>query len=256
MSKIHPTAVIDSGAELGDDVEVGPYCVIGGGVTIKDGARLKSHVVIEGNTTIGSGCQIFPFASLGTQTQDLKYRGAETKVEIGDGTTIREYVTVNSGTNEGEVTHIGDGCHIMAYVHVAHACNVGNGVIMANCATLAGDVTVEDQAIIGGLAAVHQFTRVGRMCMVGGLTRVSQDCLPYMIVVGIPAEVKGLNRVGLQRRGVSEEAQRALKQAHRILYRQGLLMKQALQKIRDEVPTCPEIENLLTFAESTKRGIL
>ena len=164
-------------------------------------------------------------------------------------------MTVNSGTNEGEITRIGNGCHIMAYVHIAHACSVGNSVIMANCATLAGDVTVEDEAIIGGLAAVHQFARVGRMCMVGGLTRVTQDCLPYMIVVGIPAEVKGLNRVGLQRRGVSADAQQALKQAYKIIYRQDLLVKQALQKVREEVPPCPEVDHLLAFAESTERGI-
>ncbi len=255
MSKIHPSAVIEDGAQLGNDVEIGPYCVIGGKVKIKDGALLKSHVVVEGDTTIGEQCRIFPFASLGTQTQDLKFRGAETTVEIGDRTTIREYVTVNSGTNEGEITRIGNGCHIMAYVHIAHACSVGNSVIMANCATLAGDVTVEDEAIIGGLAAVHQFARVGRMCMVGGLTRVTQDCLPYMIVVGIPAEVKGLNRVGLQRRGVSADAQQALKQAYKIIYRQDLLVKQALQKVREEVPPCPEVDHLLAFAESTERGI-
>jgi len=251
----HPTAVVSSEAQLGRDVEVGPYCVIGPHVTLGAGTRLMSHVVLDGRTTIGRECAIFPFASIGTQTQDLKYKGGKTFVEIGDRTTVRENVTINSGTTEGEVTKVGSGCHIMAYAHVAHGSVVGNEVIMANGASLAGEVVVEDQANIGGLTGVHQFVRIGKMCFVGGMSRITQDCPPYMIVVGIPAEVPGINSVGLARRGVSEESQALLKQVHKLLYRSGLSTRQALERIRGEITMCPEVEYLLAFVEKSERGI-
>lgn len=253
---IHPTAIVDPGAQLGEGVEVGPYCVVGPHARVGDGARLMSHVVLDGWITIGRQCRIFPFASLGTQTQDLKYRGGKTFVEIGDQTTIREYVTVNSGTNEGETTRVGAGCLIMAYAHVAHACQVGNGVIMANGATLAGHIVVEDQAIVGGLSAVHQFVKIGRMCMIGGMTRITQDCPPYMIIEGNPAQVFGPNTVGLKRKNVDENAQHLLKQAYKLLYRSGLSTSQALEKIKAEVAPCEEIRHLVDFIEKSERGIV
>lgn len=255
MTQVHATAVVDPAAELAADVAIGPYCVIGPHVRIGAGSRLMSHVVVDGRTTLGRGCTVFPFACIGTQTQDLKYQGADTFVDIGDRTTIRESVTVNSGTNEGETTRIGSGCLMMAYSHVAHACCVADGVIMANCATLAGDVVVEAQAIIGGLSAVHQFVRIGRMCIVGGCTAVRQDCPPFMMVSGNPAQVHGLNRVGLQRRGMPAEVQKALKEAHRILYREGLSTRQAIDKIRAGGALCEEVEQLAGFVEESKRGI-
>lgn len=256
MSQVHPTAVIGAGAEIGQGVEIGPYCVLGPNVKVLDGARLMSHVVVDGWTTIGSGCTIFPFASIGTQTQDLKFRGGKTFVDIGSGTTIREYVTVNSGTAEGEVTRVGERCHVMAYSHVAHACDVGNEVIMANCATLAGHVKVEQQAVIGGLAAVHQFVKIGRLCMIGGCTKVTQDCPPFMLVDGNPAGVHGINSIGLQRRNVSADAQHSLKEAYRWLYRKKLSVSQALEQIGQEVPPCPELTHLLSFVKASERGII
>jgi len=256
MTSIHPSAIVDSGAELGADVQVGPYCVVGPNVSIGNGTRLMSHIVLDGWTKIGANCTIFPFASIGTQTQDLKFKGGKTFVEIGDKTTIREYVTVNSATNEGETTKLGSGCHIMAYSHIAHACQVGNEVIMANCATLAGEIVVEDQAIIGGLSAVHQFVRVGRLCMIGGMSRITQDCPPFMMIVGSPAEVTGINSVGLKRRGISEDAQLQLKHAYKTLYREELSTSQALEKMRGQNGRCSEVEHLISFVAQSERGIV
>ncbi len=256
MSEIHESAIIAPGAEIGSDVTIGPYCTVGEYVKIGDGTTLKSHVVVDGNTTIGQKCEIFPFACIGTQTQDLKFKGGETFVEIGNATTLREYVTVNSGTNEGEVTRVGSGCHVMAYCHVAHACNVGNGVIMANCATLAGEVTVEDQAILGGMAGVHQFVRIGRMSIVGGCTKVTQDCMPYMTIDGNPARTRGLNRLGLDRRGVESDVQKRLKQAHKILCRQDLATRQALDRIVEEIESCLEVDYLVSFVRNSERGCI
>ncbi len=256
MSGIHPTAVIAEGAQIGEGVEIGPYSVIGPHVSIGAGACLRPHVVIDGHTTIGAGCNIFSFACIGSQTQDLKFRGGRSTVDIGDRTTLREYVTVNSGTNEGEKTIVGSGCHIMAYCHVAHACRVGNGVIMANGATLAGDVTIEDQAVVGGLCGVHQFCRIGRMCMVGGCTKVVKDLPPYMMVDGNPAEVRGLNLIGLERRGVSEADRNILKQAYRLLYRKDLSVQQALAEIRGTLEASEALTHLTGFIEASERGIL
>jgi UDP-N-acetylglucosamine acyltransferase len=255
MSTIHPTAVVAAGAELGADIEIGPYCVIGPNVKIGAGTRLMSHVVVEGWTTIGQGCRLFPFACVGTQTQDLKYKGGKTFVVIGDRTTLREYVTVNACTNEGDTTSVGSDCSILAYCHVAHACKVGNGVIMSNCATLAGDVHVEDMAIIGGLTGVHQFVRIGSMAMIGGCSAVRKDVPPYMLVAGNPTEVHGPNLVGLQRRGVPEETRHKLKEAYRLLYRKQLNVRDALETIRREVESCPEIEHLIDFVSKSERGI-
>lgn len=256
MIDAHPTAIIAEGAELGAGVEVGPYCVVGPHVKLGGGTRLMSHVVIDGHTTLGAECQVFPFASLGTQTQDLKYQGAQSFVEIGDRTTIREYVTINSGTLKDEVTRVGSGCLIMAYAHVGHGCTVCNGVIMANGVQLAGHVTLEDDCILGGLSACHQFTRVGRLCMVGGATRIVKDCPPFTMIVGNPATAHGLNSVGLKRHNIDPVAQKQLKSAYRILYREGLSTRNALEKIRAELQMVPELEQLVTFVEKAERGII
>jgi len=254
---IDQRAVIEDGAWLGDGVEVGAYSIIGPDVKIGAGTKIHPHVVISGDTSIGENCEIFPFASIGTKTQDLKYKGGRTGVEIGDRTTLREYVTVNAGTNDGEWTKVGSDTLLLAYCHVAHACRVGNGVIMSNGVQLAGDVVVEDQAIVGGLSGVHQFSRIGRLCMVGGMSKIIKDCPPFMIVDGNPSRVRGVNVIGLERRGYSPEVRSALKAAYKILFREGLTTSKALEKIRSSASgSVQEVGHLLTFIEDSKRGIL
>ena len=256
MTQIHPSAVVDPGARIGADVEIGAYSVVGPHLTIGDRTRVMPHVVLDGWTTIGVECVIFPFASIGTQTQDLKFKGGKTFVEIGDRTTLREYVTVNAGTAEGEVTRVGSRCHIMAYCHIAHKCTVGNDVIMANGATLAGEIVIEDAAVLGGFAGVHQFVRVGRMAMLGAMSKIVQDVPPFVIVEGNPAVARAVNQVALQRRGIVPEAQSRIKQAFRLLYREDLSTSQALARIRAEVEPCAEIQYMLAFIEASERGIL
>ncbi len=256
MSGIHPTAIVAVGAQLGADVEIGPYSVVGPDVQVGDHAVIKAHVVIEGHTRLGAGCTIFPFASLGQQTQDLKYKGGTTYVSIGAQTTIREYVTVHSGTVDGECTQVGAGCLIMAYCHVAHGCEVGDGVIMSNGASLAGNVRVDPMAVLGGLSGVHQFCRIGSMAMVGAMTKVTQDVPPYVIADGNPAVVHGLNKVAFQRRGMSDASQKALKEAFKILYRSGFITAEAIDRIEAEVEAVPEVARLVEFVKTAERGIL
>jgi len=255
MTKIHPTAIIEDGAELGDGVEVGAYSVIGPNVRIGAGTVIHPHVVVEGITTIGEECKLFPFACIGTQTQDLKFRGGRTSVEISDRSTFREYVTVNAGTNEGEITRVGSDCTILAYCHVAHACQVGNEVIMSNGATLAGDVIVEDQAIIGGLTGVHQFTRIGRLCMVGGCSKIVKDCPPFMIVDGNPAQTRGVNVIGMERRGIEGSTREIVKKAYRTIWRKGLSTQHALEELEEQAASCPEVAHLVSFVKDSNRGI-
>lgn len=258
MSNIHPTAIVDPQAQLAEDVEVQAYAMIGPDVKIGAGTLVRQHANIEGHTTIGKKCQIFPFACIGMQTQDLKYvEGDITYVEIGDRTVMREYVTVHLGTKPGEITKVGSDCLLMAYSHVAHGCNVGNHVIMSNLATLAGEVTVEESAIIGGLAAVHQFCRIGAHAMVTGGSKVRQDCAPFMLtdVSSEEARVLGPNIVGLRRRGYTAEVRTALKEAFRILYREGLNRTQALDKIKYEMNELPELKKLIDFYQNSKRGV-
>lgn len=252
---IHATAIVDRKAKLGVDVEIGPYSTIGPDVVIGDKVKVASHVVIEGNTTIGAGCSIYPFACIGTRTQDLKYTGAQTFVSIGERTTLREYVTVHSSTIEGETTRVGSDCSILAYCHIAHECKVGNGVIMSNCTQLAGHVVVEDDVGMGGMVGVHQFVRIGRMAFVGGFTRIAQDVPPFFIVEGNPAVARGLNTVGMKRRNVEADTRERLKDAYRMICREELSTSQAMEKIRKELPACPEIEQLIRFVESSERGI-
>ena len=251
----HPTAIIHPGARIGTDCQIGPYCVIGEHVTLGDRCQLHSHVVIDGHTQLGAENEIFPFASIGLKTQDLKWKGGITRTEIGDGNTFREYVTVHSATGDGEVTTVGSRNHILAYCHLAHNVTLGSHVIMSNVATLAGHVTVEDHAVIGGLASVHQFCRIGKFAMIGGCSKVVQDVPPFMIADGNPAETRTINKVGMERHGVTEEAQAAMKQAYKILFREGLSIPNALAKIEAEVKLLPEILHLVQFVRASERGI-
>jgi UDP-N-acetylglucosamine acyltransferase len=252
---VHSTAVIHSGAEIGADCEIGPYCVIGEKVVLGSRCRLHSHVVVDGRTRLGEGNEIFPFASIGLKTQDLKWRGGTTWTEIGDRNTFREYVTINSATGDGEKTVVGSDNHILAYCHVAHNTVLGNHIIMSNVATLAGHVTVEDYAVIGGLVAVHQFCRIGRMSMIGGCSKVVQDVPPFMLADGNPAETRTINKTGMERNGISEEAQAALRQAFKILFREGLTIPNALARIEKEAGAVPEVQYLAQFVRTSERGI-
>jgi UDP-N-acetylglucosamine acyltransferase len=251
---IHATAIIHPKAKIGSDCEIGPYCVIGEHVVLGDKCKLHSHVVIDGHTTLGKDNEIFPFASIGLKTQDLKWKGGMTRTQIGDGNTFREYVTIHSATGDGEVTTVASHNHILAYCHVAHNCVLGNHIIMSNAATLGGHVIVEDYAVIS-IAAVHQFCRVGKMSLIGGCSKIVQDVPPFMIVDGNPGETRTINKVGLERNGVSEEAQTALRQAYKILFREGLTISNALAKIESELPSLPEVKHLVQFVRASERGI-
>jgi UDP-N-acetylglucosamine acyltransferase len=255
MTTLDSTAIVHPKASLGADCVIGPYCIIGEHVVLGDGCRLHSHVVIDGHTTLGQGNEVFPFACLGLRTQDLKWKGGLTRTEIGDHNTLREYVTVHSATGAGEVTKIGSHNHILAYCHLAHNVTVGNHVIMSNVATLAGHVVVEDYAVVGGLAAVHQFCRIGKMAIVGGCSKVVQDVPPFMLADGNPAQTRTINKVGLERNGISEEVQAALKQAYKILFREGLTIANALARIEAELPPLPELLHLVHFARTSQRGL-
>jgi UDP-N-acetylglucosamine acyltransferase len=252
---ISPTAVIHSKAQIGADCVIGPYCVIGENVALGAGCRLHSHVVIDGHTTLGENNEIFPFASIGLKTQDLKWKGGITRTQIGSNNTFREYVTIHSATGDGEVTTVGSHNHILAYSHIAHNVTLGNHIIMSNVATLAGHILVEDRVVIGGLAAVHQFCRVGTMSIIGGCSKVVQDVPPYMMADGNPARTRTINKVGLERNGVSEETQMALKQAYKILFRGGLTNSNALSRIESELPPLPEVRHLVAFARASERGL-
>lgn len=254
--EIHPTAIISPDAEIAEDTSIGPFCIIHDRVHIKKGTRLMSHVVIEGTTEIGENCTIYPFASIGLAPQDLKYRGEQTGVRIGNHNTIREYCTINRASVSGDgITSIGDHNFLMAYVHVAHDCKIGNSVIMANLATLAGHISIEDHAVIGGLVAIHQFTRVGAYAMVGGFSGVGQDIPPYMIASGARVKLFGLNTVGLKRHGFSDVTVNELKKAYKILFREKRTLKDAIKKIQEDLPYTDEIRRLIEFIQKNKRGI-
>ena len=219
MPQIHPTAIVAPGAQLADNVVIGPYCVIGEHVVLGADIVLKSHVVIDGRTTIGAGTRIFPFASIGQETQDLKYKGEPSSLVIGSHNTIREYVTINPGTEGGGmVTRVGDHCLLMVGAHVAHDCRIGDHVILVNNATLGGHVVIEDHAILGGLSAVHQFVRIGRHAMIGGMSGVERDVIPYGLVMGDRARLTGVNIIGMQRRGFSREDIQGLRSAYQFLF--------------------------------------
>lgn len=253
---IHPTAIIDKEVFIDKDVTVGPFCIIRGKASIGRGTNLVSNVVIEGKTEIGEGCTIYPFTSIGLPPQDVKYRNEETGVIIGRGNIIREYITIHRASVNGDlVTVIGDNNFLMAYVHIAHDCKIGNNTIMANAATLAGHVTVEDHAFIGGIVAIHQHTRIGRHAMVGGFSGIGQDIPPYTIASGARAKLFGLNTVGLKRHGFPDSTINELKKAYKILFREKRTLKDAIKKVRSDLPDTDEIRNLIEFIEKNRRGI-
>ncbi|ADK85470.1 acyl-(acyl-carrier-protein)--UDP-N-acetylglucosa mineO-acyltransferase [Desulfarculus baarsii DSM 2075] len=253
---IHPTAIVDPSAKLGQGVEVGAYAFIGPHVEIGDGSKIQHHASVDRLTRLGAGCMVAPFAALGGDPQDLKYHGEPTTLETGDNCLFREFVTVNRGTGEGGgVTRIGNNCLLMAYAHVAHDCQIGDNVVMANCATLGGHVTLEDRCNIGGLVAVHQFTRIGTFCFVGGASGVSKDLPPYTLCEGNRAISHGLNVIGLKRAGFADEAIETLKQAYRIIFRTRTPLADALAQVRAEVPQTAEVRRMLEFIESSKRGV-
>lgn len=255
-SYIHPAAIIESGAKIGDNVTIEAYAVIKSTVTLEDNVVIKSHAYIDGNTTIGEGTIIWPSASIGTKTQDLKFRGEKTFVVIGKNCEIREFCTINSSCQENSIVKIGDNCLIMAYCHVAHNCEIGNRVIMANNANLAGHVIVEDFAVIGGMTPVHQFSRIGSYSMVGGFSRITHDVPPYTIGAGAPYKIGGLNLIGLKRHGFPFEVRKSLSQAFRYTYRSGLPLQAALEKIEDEVPLNPHVKHWIEFCRNSRRGLI
>jgi UDP-N-acetylglucosamine acyltransferase len=255
MAQIHETAIIADGAQIAEDVIIGPYCTVSSMAVIGRGTELISHVVLAGNATIGSDCKVSPFAVIGGQTQDLKFKGGAPGVKIGNNTVIREYVTVNAATNDGDYTLVGDNCLIMAYTHIAHCCRIGNHVIIANACQIAGHVTIEDMAIIEGLVGIVQFLRVGTMAFVGGVSKISKDLPPYMIAHGDPLEVRSFNRIGMERRGIDEAGRKSIKEAYRILYRQKQPVAEALNKIEAEVEQTPEVKHLLEFCRASEKGI-
>ncbi len=257
MSRIHPTAVVHPAAEIAEDVEIGPYAVIGPGVRIGRGTVIQSHVRIEGRVTIGEGNHIYHAAAIGMPPQDVTYGGEDTEVVIGNHNLIREFVTIHRATGEGQKTVIGDHNFLMAYAHVAHNCRVGSHVILVNNAQLAGHVEVEDYAFVSGLVGVHQFTRIGAHAMVGGMSRINLDVPPYMLVEGNPPRVYGPNLVGLRRRGFSREVIQALREAYRLLYRTpGLALEAALERILEGFGEFPEIQHLVTFFRTSRRGVI
>ena len=254
---IHPTAVVDPGAEIDSNVEIGPFTVIAGDVQIHSGAIIGSHVTIDRYTTVGSDCHIFHHAAIGAVPQDLKFKGEKSIVKIGRGTTIREFVTIHRGTElGGGITEIGEENFLMAYTHVAHDCFTGRKVIFANAATLAGHIRVGDCAILGAFVAVHQFVRIGDHAYLGGMTAVTKDIPPYVLASGTPrARLYGLNAVGLKRHNFSKETMLALKKTYRILFRLGLTLNEGIERVTAEVDQIPEVISFIKFVKSSERGI-
>jgi len=255
-TQIHPTAVVDPSVQLGEGCNIGPYCVLGAGVVLGDGCWLQNHVTLMGPTRAGARNRFYSFCSIGQQTQDLKYAGEPTYLQIGDDNTFREFVTVNRGTAPGASTRIGSGGNFLAYSHIAHDCVVGDRVIFSNNGTIAGHVEVGDHAVIGGLTAVHQFCRIGAHAITGGCSKIVQDVPPFMIADGNPAAIRGLNKVGLERQGFSEESLKSLKDAYRVLYRSSLNLQQAVERLQAVPEHSPELDRLLEFLQSSQRGII
>ena len=255
-SGIHPSAIVSSHAVLGARVDIGPFAIVGDGCEIGDDCEIAARATLERDVKLGVGVKVGIGTVLGGAPQDLKYAGEETTVEIGDGTVIREYSTVNRGTSQSFKTTVGSHCLLMSYVHLAHDCHIGNGVIIANGVQLAGHVVIEDKATLSGLSAVHQFARIGRYSFIGGMSRVSKDIPPFLKAVGNPVKLYGLNTIGLQRNGFAEDVMRELKRAYRLFFRSDLNLSQAMQRAETELEMFPEVRELIRFVEASGRGVV
>lgn len=255
-TQVHPTAIVDPDAELGVGVIVGPWALIGPGVRVGDGTEVGPRVSIERDTEIGEDCTLANAAVLGSDPQDIKYQGEPTRLRVGDRTVVREFATLNRGTQAAGTTVVGSDCLIMAYGHVAHDCELGNHVILANSVHMGGHVLIEDWAIVGGVTAIHQFCRVGAHAFIGGGSRITQDVPPYCRAVGNPAKLYGLNSVGLDRRGLSDDVRSSLKRAYRILFQGRENLGRALDTAAAEVEGVPEVGHLVEFIRASERGIV
>lgn len=254
---VHPSAVVPTKAKIADGVKIGPYSIIGENVEVGKDTVIGSHVVIDGNTMIGEKNRIYPFVSLGLPPQDIGYRGEDTRLVIGDENIIREFVTINRATiKQDKVTKVGSKNYLMAYAHIAHDCALGNSIIMSNAATLGGHIEIGDHAIIGGLVAIHQFVRIGAYAFIGGKSAIVKDIPPFMMASGDRAKLYGLNQIGLRREGFSRENINSLKKAYQIIWRDHHLFNDALERVRKEIPPCEELETLLEFLVSSKRGVV
>ncbi len=253
-ASIHSTAIVHSGAEIGSGVEIGAFAIVGEGCVVGDGCVIASRATLERNVTLGAGVKVGVGSVLGGDPQDLKYKGEPTTVEVGEGTTIREYTTINRGTTQSFRTTVGKGCFLMSYVHLAHDCHVGDGVIISNGTQLAGHVTIDEKAILSGLVAVHQFATIGRYSFVGGCSRVAKDVPPYVKAVGNPIKLYGLNSVGLERNGFPEDVRRELKRAYRLFFKSELNLSQARERAAAELHQYPEIQEFLAFFDRSDRG--
>lgn len=253
---IHPTAVVDSAAQLGADVEIGPLCYVGPGVRLGDRTRLHHHASVEGNTWLGEACEVFPYACIGGKTQDLKFKGGNPGVRIGARNVFREYFTVHAATAPEGFTTLGDDNTFLAYGHIAHDCVFGSHIVMSNAVSIAGHVTIEDHVVVGGVAGVHQFCRIGAYAMVSAYAKVVQDVAPFFIADGQPALIRAINKIGLERKGFTPEQLERVKAVHRILFRDGLNRSQALEKLAaDERASTPEFARILAFAQTSERGL-
>lgn len=255
-AKLHPTAIVEAGAQLGEGVELGAYAYVGPQVVLGAGVQLHHHASVEGNTVVGAGCEIFPYACIGGKTQDLKFTGGNPGVRIGGRNVFREYVTVHGATNDGDFTRVGSDNVLLANCHVAHDCVLGNHIVMSNGAVLAGHVAVEDYVVIGGYGGVHQFCRLGAFAMLSATAKLVHDLPPYFIADGTPAKVRAINQVGLERNGFSPEQLDRVKQIHRLLYRAGLNRSQALERLAGHADAASaEFQRILAFSRSSERGL-
>jgi UDP-N-acetylglucosamine acyltransferase len=255
-ARIHPSAVVEPGAQLGADADIGPFAYVGAGVTLGDGTRLHHHASVEGFTTLGAACEVFPYACIGGKTQDLKYKGGRPGLRAGDRNVFREYVTVHAATNDGDCTVLGSDNAVLAYSHIAHDCVLGNHIVMSNAVSMAGHVTVQDHVVIGGAAGIHQFCRIGAHAMLSAMAKLVHDLPPYFIADGTPAAVRAFNKVGLERRGYTPEQIERVKQIFRILYREHLNRTQALEKLAGHPQVATgEFQCVLNFARASERGL-
>jgi UDP-N-acetylglucosamine acyltransferase len=252
--RIHASALIHPTAQVADDVQIGPFAIVGENCVVGAGCKIWPRASLERNVTLGANVKIGTGSVIGGDPQDLKYKDEPTFVEIGDGTTIREYTTINRGTTQSFRTTVGKNCFLMSYVHLAHDCHVGDGVIISNGTQLAGHVTIDEKAILSGLVAVHQFATIGRYCFIGGCSRVAKDVPPYVKAVGNPIKLYGLNSVGLERNGFPEDVRRELKRAYRLFFKSELNLSQARERAAKDLQAFPEIQEFLAFFDRSDRG--